>query len=313
MIGPSQSRAGGLPIALSGYWFQDRSLESFLQTARSLGIGSVGLWPGHFEGWPPEAVRSTATRTGLSIYCLNVSARGPRLNTSDADEETAARAGIERVLDFAAKIGVGLVQTYAASRQDLNNEEVVDSYAQQLRPSVAAAEGRGLKNSVENKNDRRGEEPNGVNPCRRPESLRRLAEAVESDAFGITFDPCNFLFTGAGATVAAFEALRPHIVSVELKDAVPVESSIDDATGTVLNDSHIGSFRVVPLGEGVVDVASLLAVLDESGYRGPLVLDPFAASDHVEGQVRASLTFLRSRGGRSNPVVTDKEAAHARR
>jgi sugar phosphate isomerase/epimerase len=86
-----------------------------------------------------------------------------------------------------------------------------------------------------------------------------LITAVNSPALRATFDPANFVQCGVRPFTEAYGLLRPHLVYLQVKDAVA-------ATG-----------QVVPAGEGDGQVRETLAALRDSGFAGFMSLEPHLA------------------------------------
>lgn len=290
----------GRPLGLSGFWFQDRPLAQFLRTAESSGITSVGLWPGHFGASNADEIRTASEATGVAIYCLNASSE-PRLNSPSVHEVKLAQQQITTTISLAHKLKIPLVQTYAGTRNDMPVSLMLEAYSEQLRPCVEYAAALGVTLTVENNLDRRGEDLAGLNPSRSPDRLRQIAEAIASPGFGVTFDPCNFLITGFEPFPQAYEALKQWIVSVELKDAIPLhEVATSEGDTTILSDSLCGDYRVVPLGQGILDLRGLLSALSRNAYTGHVVLDPFAGGGDLVRQVQGGTDFIKALASRTD-------------
>lgn len=286
------NRAGRRELALSGFWFQDLPLPQFLERAVSHGFDSVGLWTNQYDV-PVEELRRQLNSGGINAYCLNVSSRGPRLNTADLEEVEQAQALIHEAIDRADSLSVPVIQTYCAAGADLPEEAMIERYSEQLRPCVQRAARAGIRITIENNVDRRAEDPLGRNPSRRPDSLKRLVDSIDDAAFGITFDPCNFLITGADP-VEAYQSLSDSIACVEFKDARKIDGDRDDPGRAVLHDSVAGAFEVLPIGHGDVDFPALLALMNADGYTGPFVLDPFGEGEPLDSQLTVGAAEIRT-------------------
>jgi sugar phosphate isomerase/epimerase len=82
---------------------------------------------------------------------------------------------------------------------------------------------------------------------------------VNSPALRATFDAANFVQCGVRPFTDAYARLRPHLVYLQVKDALA-------ATG-----------EVVPAGEGDGQVRETLAALRDSGFEGFMSLEPHLA------------------------------------
>jgi sugar phosphate isomerase/epimerase len=287
----------GRPLSISGYWFRDHSLAELLTLMTGdLGIHSLGIWPHLVAGMEPSQIRDELTRHEVTAYCLNVPGEH-RLN-SPGHEEEAAQA-LAETLELASQLGVTLVQIYAGTSPALDAHENVEAYACALRPWVRRAAKRGITLAVENNLDQRGEDPNGVNPSRRPERLLALAELIDEPNFGLVYDPCNFYTVGISPFPEPYELLAPWIVSVEFKDVVPFDEQVHGPRGgqRLLTDTITGSHLPVPVGQGAVQPEPILARLAADAYDGVVAFDPFADADTLLDQCRQSVAALTAARG----------------
>lgn len=86
-----------------------------------------------------------------------------------------------------------------------------------------------------------------------------IIEAVNSPALRCVFDPANFIQCGQDTYPAAFELLKPYIVYMHIKDALP-------------------DGEVVPAGYGAGNLEAILRALNDNGYNGVLSLEPHLGS-----------------------------------
>lgn len=86
-----------------------------------------------------------------------------------------------------------------------------------------------------------------------------IIEAVNSPALRCVFDPANFIQCGQDTYPAAFELLKPYIVYMHIKDALP-------------------DGEVVPAGYGAGNLEAILRALNDNGYNGFLSLEPHLGS-----------------------------------
>lgn len=282
----------GRPLSISGYWFRGCPLADALAlVAGELGIHSLGLWPHLVVGMEPSRIRDELASREVTAYCLNVPG-DHRLNSPGLDAE--AERALGDALELASQLGVTLVQVYAGTAPTLDADENVHAYARALRTWVRAAAERGITLAVENNLDQRGEDPNGVNPSRRPERLRALAELIDAPNFGVVYDPCNFYTVGIEPFPEPYEQLAPWIVSVEFKDVVPFDEAVHGPRGErrLLTDTVTGSYLPVPVGQGAVQPDPILDRLAADGYGGIVALDPFATGDALLRHCRESVAGL---------------------
>ena len=92
-------------------------------------------------------------------------------------------------------------------------------------------------------------------------ALLQFLQEVDRENLFVNFDPANMIMYGAGEPLPALEMLGPHIRSVHCKDA-----KWSDQPGKTWG-------KEMPLGEGDVDMAAYLRMLDRIGYEGPLTIE----------------------------------------
>ena len=92
-----------------------------------------------------------------------------------------------------------------------------------------------------------------------PDRCADLITSVNSPALRATFDAANFVQCGVRPFSEAYPLLRPHLVYLQVKDALA-------ATG-----------EVVPAGRGDGQVRETLAALRDSGFDGFMSLEPHLA------------------------------------
>jgi sugar phosphate isomerase/epimerase len=109
--------------------------------------------------------------------------------------------------------------------------------------------------------------------------LKQLVEAIGRDNVGYVLDSWHWHL--AGETADDIRSLKPEqIVTVH----------VSDAPEDVPNDEQIDNVRRLPGSTGVIDIGSFMQAVNDIGYEGPLVAEPFAAglrSVHKNRVVRA--------------------------
>ncbi len=175
---------------------------------------------------------------------------------------------MRRIAEIAAAMGTSLVRVFsffipAGEPAERHRAQVID----QLGALAALASEHGLTLAHENEKLIYGDVP---------ERCADLITAVGSPALKATFDAANFVQCGVRPHDEAFELLRPHLVYVQIKDALA-------ATG-----------EVVPAGQGDGQVRQTLAALAESGFDGFLSLEPHLATAGQFGGFSGPEAFRRA-------------------
>jgi sugar phosphate isomerase/epimerase len=158
---------------------------------------------------------------------------------------------MRRVADVAGELGTTIVRIFsffipAGEPPERYRSQVID----RLGALAQVAEERGLTLAHENEKEIYGDVP---------DRCADLITAVGSPALRATFDPANFVQCGVRPFTEAYPLLRPHLVYLQVKDALA-------ATG-----------EVVPAGQGDGELRETLAALGEEGFAGFMSLEPHLA------------------------------------
>jgi sugar phosphate isomerase/epimerase len=183
---------------------------------------------------------------------VHVSAIGSPIGKISIDAPLAPELErLRRVADVACELGTTLVRVFSffipqAQDPQLYRARVID----RMGELAALAADRGLVLAHENEKEIYGD---------RPERCADIIASVGSPALQATFDAANFVQCGVRPYSDAYEILRPHLVYVQVKDALT-------ATGDV-----------VPAGQGDGQIRETLAALRDSAFQGYLSLEPHLA------------------------------------
>jgi sugar phosphate isomerase/epimerase len=159
---------------------------------------------------------------------------------------------LRRVAGVATALGTPLVRVFsfflpAGEPPGRHRDEVID----RMGALAAVAAQHGVVLAHENEKNIFGDIP---------QRCADIIETVASPALRATFDAANFVQCGVAPHTEAYPLLRPHLVYLQVKDAIA-------ATG-----------EVVPAGQGDGQVADTLAALHASGFSGFASLEPHLAA-----------------------------------
>ncbi len=175
---------------------------------------------------------------------------------------------LRRIGDVAARLGVRIVRVFSFF---IPPGEPPERYRQQVIDRMAAlaqiAAERGLVLAHENEKEIFGDIP---------ERCADLITSVGSPALRATFDAANFVQCGVRPFTQGYELLRPHLVYLQVKDALAADG------------------RVVPAGEGDGEVRQTLAALRDSGFDGFVSLEPHLAQAGRFGGFSGPEAFTRA-------------------
>jgi sugar phosphate isomerase/epimerase len=177
---------------------------------------------------------------------------------------------MRRIADVAGLFGTTIVRVFsffipAGEPPGRYRQEVIDRMG---ALALIAAE-RGIVLAHENEKEIYGDIP---------ERCADLIVSVGSPALRATFDAANFVQCGVRPHTDGYELLRPHLVYLQVKDALA-------ATG-----------QVVPAGQGDGEVRETLAALAASGFSGYASLEPHLAEAGRYGGFSGAQEFRRAAG-----------------
>ena len=264
---------------------EDETLAPLVASAVDLGVRWVDLlYPRNTE---TEGLSKTIDR--LAEADLRVSAIGTptRLGGEDAsaDQELLVKA-----IRIAADLDCPFVNTYFGTRSVVDDSVAIKEYRHNLLPCLEVAEDLGVTITLENEFDALGADPGGSDLTRRPESVRQLMEAVDSERFRLAFDPCNAHFAGVESFPGYYDAVEPFIGYLHVKDGHR-EIGDGDPRWKPYSD-HGRDYRTCELGAGVVNWSGLLSRLIGGGYDGFVLLEPHAVPAHRAAAWRQAHDFL---------------------
>lgn len=231
-----------------------------------------------------ERVRDRLAVEGIGISAI-ASPVGKVAVDADFDAE---RRRCRRAVETARRLGASLVRVFSFFVPDGSYRQYRGEIVRRLAAFAADAERAHLTLVLENESYVYGDSA---------ERCLELIESVGSAALRIAFDPANFVQVGVRPHAEAWPLLKPYVVHVHIKDAVPVErTGLPPYPGRIPSERLMDSVRLP--GEGDGDLRALLRDLVREQYRGFLTLEP-----HLErrlpdldgsGRLHASLVALRA-------------------
>jgi sugar phosphate isomerase/epimerase len=257
----------------------DEDLERALAVARDLGMAEVelnALWGRNIVELSEEEIARAERlvgEAGVRVVAIDPPCFKPCLldhlpvGRVAEDPEVSRHLGLlERSLALARRFDAPFVRVFAFRRSGmvgLGNpsprlpeggaipEEMLDRVAEGLREAARRAEEAGITLVLEN-----------VRSCWANTGVNTAAvlEAVDSPALRALWDPGNDFVSGGTPYPVGYEAVRPHLLHVHVKDACVV-------------DPAAGLTRWAPMGEGEIDYLGQLRALIEDGYQGVVSLE----------------------------------------
>jgi L-ribulose-5-phosphate 3-epimerase len=196
---------------------------------------------------------------GLAIPSLVLGEQSDLGGVADVDPDVAAaaRADVERAIEWAAELGADAILVPFFGRAEIRDDAELDRAAAAFRPLCRLAGERGVTLCYE-----------GTLPADR---IRALSDRIGTRAFRCYFDLANVVVRGMD-TATELRALGSLVHRVHLKDTL------------------VGPGDCAP-GLGRVDFAESSRALDEIGYDGWIVLETPPAPAELAAR---DLSFARS-------------------
>ncbi len=288
----------------------DYTLESLVGFAQTEGFSSVELmcWPvgksdrrysgvTHLDVSNLSAGSVAAVRKLLSSHEIAISGLGyyPNPLSADHTEAELAASHLRRVIDAAAALEVGLVNTFIGRNPALSVEANWPRFLEVWKPLIAHAETRGVKVAIENcpMLFSADEWPGGKNLATTPAIWRRMFREINSPNFGLNLDPSHLIWQQVDY-VAPVAEFKDRIFHVHAKDARIEQHALNEHG--LLSYPKLWHTPKIP-GLGDVRWGAFLGALSDAGYRGHVAIEveDRAFEDTIEARrdsLRISRRFL---------------------
>jgi sugar phosphate isomerase/epimerase len=279
------------------------TLEQVLRFAHEAGFSSVELmcWPRgkserryagvtHFDATDLSAGAIDKVRALLATYPVSVSGLGYYPNPLAADRAEAAvyAAHLRAVIDAAAALGVGVVNTFVGRDPTLSVEATWPRFLEVWRPLIAHAEDKGIKIGIENcpMLFTANEWPGGKNLATTPAIWRKMFHDIPSPNFGLNFDPSHLIWQQMDY-IAPLAEFKDRIFHVHAKDARIDRAALDQHG--VLSYPNLWHTPKIP-GLGDVRWGPFFGALTDAGYSGHVAIE--VEDRAFEGSLESRLESL---------------------
>lgn len=254
-----------------------------------------------FDAARAEEVRGLERRHGVTVSALGYY---PNPLSPDVEESRRAVEQIHAVIDAAAVLGVGRMNTFIGRDWTKSVDSNWPRFLDTWKPIVDFAEKRRVRIGIENcpmffTND---EWPGGKNLAVSPKIWRRMFADLGSDWIGLNYDPSH-------PTWMQMDYLSPmrdfsdRLFHIHAKD-VRVDKHKLDQVGILANPLEYHTPKLPGLGD--VDWGRFFSVLTETGYGGPVCVE--VEDRAYEGSLQSRIaslvqshTFLRNYIPRREP------------
>jgi len=233
----------------------EMSLEEFVDNAADLGVEGVELTAYYFPTTDREYLNSLKRHCLVRGVDVSGAAVGSKLTLADDSERAAEIQMVKDWLGHAVALGAPELRVFAGVTPDGHTDEEAFEWAvAALRECVPVAAENGVVMALENHG--------GITTT--SAQVIRLIEAVDSEWLRVNLDTGNY---GLDPDVDPYEGMR----------------RVADLSVT----AHHKVSMKTPQGQVPVDVARVVKVLSEAGYRGYLNLEFEEDEDAKVGVPRA--------------------------
>jgi len=218
-----------------------------------------------------EEMNALLAKCGLTTPCYDVSAD---LIQNDSAGRMDALNKLADEIKRAAGLGAPVVLIVPGGLRDgIDRPLAISRAAEGIRSLLPIAAELGVTLTVEQMGSQQA-------LCTRGEHMRAVVEAVDSLAFGLTYDPGNFYLTGEDC-VKPLPGLLPWVRHVHFKD---IKLRPDGWTS-------------VPLGTGEVPLDAVYRVLTDGGYDGYISVE-YEGGEEPCAAVQAGIGYVQGLMGR---------------
>ncbi len=209
----------------------------------------------------------------LAEKSVGISGLGYYANALDPDEKSAAfhRAHIRKVIEAAAALGVGVVNTFIGRDPGRGVDDNFRKFAAVWPDIVAFAEAKGVKIGIENcpMLFTMDEWPGGKNLATSPAIWRRMFAEIPSKSFGLNLDPSHLVWQQIDYVRAVYE-FPDRLFHVHIKDLKVRRDRLDEV-GILATPLEFSAPKLPGLGD--VQWGRFVSALTDVGYDGPACIE----------------------------------------
>ena len=227
----------------------------------------------HLDATNLSAGAIEAVRELVGAHQVAISGLGyyPNPLSADRAEAEVATSHLRPVIDAAAALGVGVVNTFVGRDPALSVEANWPRFLEVWRPLIGMPRHAGCKVGIENcpMLFDADEWPGGKNLATTPAIWRRMFDDIPSPNFGLNFDPSHFIWQQMDY-VAPLAEFRDRIFHVHAKDARIDRAALDEHG--VLAYPKLWHTPKIP-GLGDVRWGAFFGALSDAGYDGHVAIE----------------------------------------
>ena len=237
-------------------------------------------------------------QTALAMNHVYVSGLGYYPNPLDPDEKQAEVyvEHIKKVIRAAARLGVGVVNTFVGRDPSKSVEDNLKKFAEVWPGIVKIAEENNIKIGIENcpMLFTRDEWPGGKNLATTPAIWKRMFEIIPSPAFGLNYDPSHLVWMQMDEVKPIYD-FKEKLFHIHLKDVKVFPEKLNEV-GIMAYPLDYHSPKIPGLGD--VDWRGFFSALTSVKYRGPVCIEVEdkayeGSQKDVEAAILTSRNYIR--------------------
>ena len=258
-----------------------RNLEEMIDTVSEMGFAcvEVACWPQgkaerRYAGVSHIDVSEMTDEKAAYIldYCkqknVEISALAFYPNTMDGNLEKRQEniAHLKKVIEASARLGVNMVTTFIGRDSEKSVEENIELFREIWPPIIAYAEERKVKIAIENCPMLFGRDqwPGGQNLMTTPVIWRKLFGIIDSEYFGLNYDPSHFIWQQMDYIKPLYE-FKNKIFHVHYKDIKLYRDRLEEC-GVMAYPLDYMSPKLPGFGD--VNWGYYVSALTDIGYEG---------------------------------------------
>jgi sugar phosphate isomerase/epimerase len=215
-----------------------------------------------------KAINEMMDEAGIAISGLGYY---PNPLTADQEEANTAIDHLHRVVDGAAMLGVGVVNTFIGRDWTKSVDDNWPRFLEVFRELVTYAEDKDIKLCIENcpMYFSKDEWPGGKNLGTSPAIWRRMFSDIPNANFGLNYDPSHMIWQRMDY-LKPMREFKDRIFHVHAKDVRIDQDRLDDV-GIMAHPLEYHTPKLPGLGD--VDWGKFFSVLSDTGYDGPVCIE----------------------------------------